>query len=178
MRRLLALAAALTVTLTLAACGDDDDDTAAETDDTTASTEAEETSTTEATEMTTEPADGATLAGSFTVGVATSDLGEILVDADGMTLYLFNNDSDGTSACVDSCAENWPPLLVDGEATAGEGADASLLTTIERADGSMQAAYNGHPLYRFAGDAAPGDTTGQGVGDVWWVVSPAGEALS
>ena len=170
MRRLLALAAAFALTVSLAACGDDDDDdTAAETADTTESTAAD----TEATDMTTGDASG-----EATLAVATSDLGENLVDGGGVTLYLFDNDTDGTSSCVDSCAENWPPLLVEGDPVAGEGVDATLLATTARPDGTTQVTYNGHPLYRFAGDAAAGETKGQAVGDVWWVVSPTGEAIS
>ncbi len=115
------------------------------------------------------PADGAEVA------TADSDLGQILVDGEGFTLYLFDNDSEGESACTDDCAETWPPLT--GEATAGEGADAALLGTITREDGSEQVTYNGHPLYRFAPDEAPGDVNGQGVGEVWWVVSPEGESI-
>jgi predicted lipoprotein with Yx(FWY)xxD motif len=109
-----------------------------------------------------------------TVGVASSEeLGDYLVAPNGMTLYLFNNDAEGVSNCVDQCAENWPPFtvigadpLVTGPAAMGE------LGTITRADDSVQVTYNGMPLYFFAEDAAPGDTTGQGRGDVWWVVAP------
>jgi predicted lipoprotein with Yx(FWY)xxD motif len=113
-----------------------------------------------------------------TVMVATNDaLGSFLVDAEGMTLYLFLNDQPGVSNCYDQCAENWPPLLVEGEPVAGEGADAALLGTTERTDGAMQVTYNGWPLYYFVRDAAPGDTVGQGRGDVWYVISPAGEQV-
>jgi predicted lipoprotein with Yx(FWY)xxD motif/plastocyanin len=109
--------------------------------------------------------------------VATSSLGDILVDAKGMTLYLFKNDTDGESTCYDSCATNWPPLLSEGQPQAGEGINSALLGTVARTDGSMQVVYNKMPLYYFAKDTAPGDTTGQEVGDVWYVVSPAGEAV-
>jgi predicted lipoprotein with Yx(FWY)xxD motif len=111
-----------------------------------------------------------------TVETADSALGTILVDDAGLTLYLFMNDTDGTSTCYDDCEANWPPLTVDGEPTAGEGADASLLGTTERDDGSTQVTYAGQPLYRFAGDQAAGDVNGQGVGDVWFAVTPEGEA--
>lgn len=113
--------------------------------------------------------------GAAAVATAETDLGEVLVDGDGFTLYLFENDSEGQSACTDECTDTWPPLT--GEATAGDGADAGLLGTISRDDGSTQVTYNGHPLYRFAPDEAPGDMNGQGVGDVWWVVAPQGEAI-
>ena len=113
-----------------------------------------------------------------TVEVTEGDaLGEFLVDADGMTLYLFTNDSEGTSNCYDGCAASWPPLLTEGEPEAGDGVDAALLGTTERTDGTTQVTYNGLPLYFFASDQSAGDTSGQGVGDVWYVVSPEGEAV-
>jgi predicted lipoprotein with Yx(FWY)xxD motif len=102
--------------------------------------------------------------------VAASALGDILVDGDGRTLYLFLNDDQGESTCYDACASNWPPLT--GEATAGTGVDGTLLGTTERTDGSIQVTYDARPLYYFAGDTSPGDTAGQGINDVWFVVSP------
>lgn len=168
MRRTLALLAALLLTLGLAGCGDDDDDDATAVDDVDTTT-AEETSSTTA-------APDADPAGEATVMVADTDLGEVLVDAEGLTLYLFTPDTMETSACTDDCAGAWPPLT--GDAVAGEGVDQSLLSTAPRTDGDDQVTYNGHRLYLYAGDAAPGDTTGQGVGDRWFAVTPAGEAVS
>lgn len=107
--------------------------------------------------------------------VAASDLGEILVDSDGDTLYLFTPDEQGDSSCYDQCETNWPPLV--GEVAAGEGLDPALLGSTTRTDGSVQVTYNGWPLYYFAGDSAPGDANGQGINNVWFVVSPAGEAI-
>lgn len=112
-----------------------------------------------------------------TLGVAESELGSILVDAEGRTLYVFLNDSGGESTCYGECAANWPALATDGEPQAGEGVEASLLGTTEREDGTVQVTYNVMPLYYFAADEAPGDTNGQGVGDVWYVVSPEGEPI-
>jgi predicted lipoprotein with Yx(FWY)xxD motif len=109
------------------------------------------------------------------ISVESSDLGDILVDGEGRTLYVFDNDTDENSTCYDDCEANWPPLTEEVEA--GEGVDASLLSTSEREDGSAQVTYAGRPLYYFAADQAPGDTNGQGVGDVWWVVGPDGEAI-
>jgi predicted lipoprotein with Yx(FWY)xxD motif len=94
-----------------------------------------------------------------------------------MTLYLLATDPSGTSTCSGGCANNWPPLTVTGGAAAGAGVDSSLLGTTTRADGSTQVTYNGHPLYYFRGDSAPGDQNGQGSGGVWFVVSAAGEAV-
>jgi predicted lipoprotein with Yx(FWY)xxD motif len=113
-----------------------------------------------------------------TVAVEDSDLGEIVVDPDGTTLYVFLADEGTESTCYDECEDNWPPLTVDGEPVAGEGIDASLLGTTERTDGSTQVTLDGHPLYLFAGDQTADDVNGQGVGDVWYVVSPSGEAIS
>ena len=112
-----------------------------------------------------------------TVGVVGSDLGSILADADGKTLYLFEADTDGTSTCYGDCAATWP-ALVDEAPTGGDGVDTSLLGTTARDDGSMQVTYAGHPLYYYAADAAAGDTTGQGVGDVWFVVNPDGAPVT
>lgn len=116
--------------------------------------------------------------GPAALGVSqTGDLGEFLVDAEGMTLYLFTKDTDNASTCYDDCATAWPPLLTDGDPTLGEGLDAALVGTTERTDGTTQVTYGGWPLYYWVKDAAPGDTTGQDVGEVWYVVSPAGEAV-
>ena len=110
------------------------------------------------------PTTGAT-ASNATVAVATTKLGKVLVDANGMTLYTSSGDtSPGTSSCSGGCATIWPPLAVTGTATYGTGLSASKFTTITRSDGSKQLAYNGKPLYTFASDTAAGDTTGQGVG--------------
>jgi predicted lipoprotein with Yx(FWY)xxD motif len=112
---------------------------------------------------------------SSAIEVASTDLGEKLVDGDGNTLYLFIPDAQGDSTCYEDCEANWPPLTDGTEA--GSGVDAGLLGSTTRTDGSEQVTYNGWPLYYFAGDAAPGDTNGQGINDVWFVVSPAGEAI-
>ena len=102
----------------------------------------------------------------------------MLVDADGMTLYMFKPDSMDESKCTDDCAGAWPPLtLATGTPVAGDAVDQSLLTTAPRATGEPQVAYNGHRLYRFSGDSAAGDTNGEGVADVWYAVTPAGDAV-
>jgi len=114
--------------------------------------------------------------GGSSAGVAESVVGPILVDGDGMTLYAFFNDAEGESTCVDDCAEAWPPALMEGDPDVGD-LDASLFTTVEHPDGAMLKVGD-WPLYRFAGDAAPGDINGKGVGDVWFVVTPNGNAIS
>jgi predicted lipoprotein with Yx(FWY)xxD motif len=95
---------------------------------------------------------------------ADSPMGKILTDANGMTLYIFDKDEGGMSACYDKCAVNWPPLLA-AEGAMAEGAFG--LTT--RTDGTMQWTYDGMPLYLWIKDAKPGDTTGDGVNEVWHV---------
>lgn len=119
----------------------------------------------------------ATIPDSANVMVADSSLGKILVDDKGMTLYMFTKDADGVSACYDKCATAWPPLLTKNNATAGAGAEASLLGTTTRKDGSMQVTYNKMPLYYYEKDKAPGDVTGQEVGDVWYVVDAKGKVI-
>ena len=110
-----------------------------------------------------------------TVAVANSSLGDVLVDADGRTLYAFTKDQGDQSACSGECATNWPALT--GTATAGTGAEAGLLSTAMQANGSSQVTYGGKPLYYFAGDAKPGDIKGQGVGNVWFAVAADGELV-
>ncbi|HWQ05323.1 MAG TPA: plastocyanin/azurin family copper-binding protein [Longilinea sp.] len=105
-------------------------------------------------------------------------LGKILVNSQGMTLYLYTKDTPNTSNCYDKCATNWPPLLVTGTPTGGVDIDTAKLGTTKRTDGSMQVTYNGWPLYTYIADKKAGDTTGQNVGSVWFVISPAGDQVS
>jgi len=114
-------------------------------------------------------------AGKVTVAVAGSDLGDILVDGDGRTLYAFTKDKGDQSACSGACASNWPALT--GTATAGTGIQASMLSTSMQANGKSQVTYGGRPLYYFAGDAKPGDTNGQGVGGVWFALTADGQLV-
>jgi predicted lipoprotein with Yx(FWY)xxD motif len=117
-----------------------------------------------------------------TVGVATSgSLGTILVDAQGRTVYLFQADTGRTSTCNGACATAWPPVTVTGTPTVGGNANAALVGTTARSDGSMQVTYNGHPLYRYIGDSSAGSTSGQGVnafGALWYVVNPSGNQVT
>jgi predicted lipoprotein with Yx(FWY)xxD motif len=112
-----------------------------------------------------------------TVALADSSLGKILVDAKGMTLYMFTPDEAGTPTCYADCATNWPALLADGTPTAGTGIDASKLSTVDRTDGGKQVKIGTWPLYTFAADKAAGDTNGQGVGDKWYVVGADGAPI-
>jgi predicted lipoprotein with Yx(FWY)xxD motif len=151
MRRRLLLAF-LVLTLVAAGCGGDDDDAGVSTG-TDAGDEADDADLT----------------------LADSDFGDILVDADGNTVYLFTPDAQGASTCNGQCAANWPPLAE--VTTVGDGLDDDLLGTTTRSDGKAQATYNGWPLYRFAADRAPGDTNGQGVNGSWFVVDADGDKV-
>jgi len=116
-----------------------------------------------------------------TVGVSNASLGNIVVNSQGRTLYLFNRDSGTMSECNGACAVNWPPLRAAGKLTIGSGAQASLISTSTRSDGPRQVTYNGHPLYLFKGDSKPGETNGEGLnafGGSWFAVSPAGNEVS
>ncbi len=107
------------------------------------------------------------------VQVTDSPLGQILADAGGLTVYGFTQDTDGNPTCNEACADAWPPVVVDGDALP-DGLDPNVFSLVERDDGSQQLKAGTWPLYRFAGDAGPGETNGQGSGDVWFVVAPDG----
>jgi predicted lipoprotein with Yx(FWY)xxD motif len=118
--------------------------------------------------------------GGATVDVRSTSLGKILVDSQGRTLYLFKKDTGTKSTCSGACAAAWPPFTTSGKPKAESGVKASLLGTTARSDGSTEVTYNGHPLYYYAGDQGPGDTTGQGLdqfGAEWYVLSPAGSQV-
>lgn len=111
------------------------------------------------------------------VTVRTTSLGRVLADQRGRTLYLFEKDKRGMSACTGSCVSFWPPLLANGKPRVASGVRRSLLGTIRRSDGRRQVTYRGHPLYRFSLDSAAGQTKGEGLDDFgahWYAVSPAG----
>jgi predicted lipoprotein with Yx(FWY)xxD motif len=164
--------------LVISACGADTEEGTSETTvaDTVAATTTvaveEETTTTagEAEETT-------TTAEEMVEGVhgSETDLGTILVDPEGFTLYVFTNDSGGTSVCNEGCIENWP--AVPGDTAIGSDLDASIFGTTTRDDGIEQLTVNDQPLYRYTPDAAPGDVNGQGVGGVWFVVDTDGNLI-
>jgi predicted lipoprotein with Yx(FWY)xxD motif len=102
----------------------------------------------------------------------TAELGQFLTDSEGRTLYLFTKDTEkGVSTCGGDCATNWPPYTATEPLTLPDGVDGEL-SLVDTPDGVKTVAYNGIPLYYFAGDSAPGDTNGQGKGEVWYVVAP------
>jgi len=111
---------------------------------------------------------------------SAAGLGEILVDSEGHPLYAFSGDGAGTPTCEGACAKAWPPLLDEnGEPQPSNGTGAARLGTVERADGSTQVTYAGHPLYTFAGDKQPGEANGNGqsaFGGTWTALKGNGTA--
>jgi predicted lipoprotein with Yx(FWY)xxD motif len=152
----------------VAGCGDDaaDDDAGA----TSAPAETSEAAPTESEEA---PEEGGAV-----LATADSEFGTIVVDGEGMTAYMFDNDTQGSgeSSCSGDCLAAWPPIVAESDAPAVEGLEGEV-GTIERDDGTIQVTLNGWPLYLWAQDSAPGDVTGQAVNDVWWVVGPDGEPI-
>lgn len=90
---------------------------------------------------------------------------------------LFLADQGSQSTCYGDCASTWPALTSEALPTADDGIDASALGTTERSDESTRVTVDGHPLYRFSGNSAAGDVNGEGIGDVWFVVSPQGTPI-
>ncbi|MEO8828724.1 hypothetical protein [Lapillicoccus sp.] len=123
---------------------------------------------------TTARAPSSATAASATVKVATTSLGSVVVDGQSRTLYMFTKDTkdSGRSSCAGQCLVAWPPLTVDAPPTA-DGVTGTL-ATIATADGKKQVTLNGWPLYYYSKDTKAGDTTGQDVGKVWFVLDPTG----
>jgi predicted lipoprotein with Yx(FWY)xxD motif len=118
---------------------------------------------------------GSAPAGKLGVSV-NAELGNVLTDADGRTLYRFDKDTDEPpkSNCDGDCATAWPPVPAD-DASAGAGIDKKLLGEVTRADGTKQLTVGGWPAYRYAKDVNAGDTKGQGVGGTWFALAPDGK---
>jgi predicted lipoprotein with Yx(FWY)xxD motif len=171
-----ALAVVGVAAFSLAACGSSSK--ASSTPDTTT---AATTATTAAPDTTAAPTTVTTAAPAATAAVtlASTKLGMVLVDAKGLTLYRFDNDTAaGKSTCAaGACASTWPAATVTGTPAAGTGVDTSKLTTFTRDDGKTQLQMDGHPLYTFAGDTKAGDTNGQGIGDKWYAVGADGDKV-
>ena len=112
-----------------------------------------------------------------TLRVRTTSIGRVLTDQRGHTLYLFLRDTKRMSACSGTCASFWPPFLTQRKPLATKGVKTSLIGTIRRPDGRLQATYKGHPLYTFKLDTKAGQTKGEGLNDFgarWYAVSSAG----
>jgi predicted lipoprotein with Yx(FWY)xxD motif len=108
-------------------------------------------------------------------------LGPILTDGEGMTLYMLDADQPGESTCYDACAENWPPVTISSDPEVGEQVNTTAIGVIQRTDGQLQLTYNQHPLYYFQNDEAAGDVQGhqvEGAGGLWTAVSPEGEPVT
>lgn len=106
------------------------------------------------------------------------DLGTILVDSQGFTLYDFHKDKGSTSSCYGACAAAWPPLLTEGNPQAQGPAHRGMLGTTKRKDGTVQVTYNGWPLYAYAGDQGPGEANGNDIdqfGAEWYALQPNGQ---
>ena len=106
------------------------------------------------------------------------DLGKVVVDGTGRTVYVFDNDVQGKSACDGDCAAKWPPVAAGTGTPQLDGVDASLVGTTTRNDGTKQLTLGGLPLYLFAKDSKAGEAKGQAVGGVWWVVGPDGKKIT
>lgn len=118
-----------------------------------------------------------TTAAATSIGAATdAKLGQILVDGSGRTLYHFTKDTGTTIACTGTCATTWPPVLAPPDGLPTTGPAGGTLGTVARPDGGTQVTYNGATLYLYSGDSKPGDTNGQGIGGVWFVVAPKASA--
>jgi predicted lipoprotein with Yx(FWY)xxD motif len=157
------LSSALAVGLVvLAGCGSDDDG-----------------GTESATETTAEASSSAPAEQEAVLATADTNLGEIVVDGKGMTVYMFDNDTQGsgTSTCTGGCLEAWPAVVAESESPSVEGVTGEV-GTITRDDGTIQVTLEGWPLYLWKDDKAPGDTTGQGVNGVWWVLTPDGTKVT
>jgi predicted lipoprotein with Yx(FWY)xxD motif len=119
------------------------------------------------------PASPAAAASKVQIKTAKTSIGTILVNAQGFTLYSFAKDTSTSSACSGACAAAWPPVI--GTPVAASGVTLSgKLGTIKRSDGTLQATYDGHPLYTFAGDSAPGQVKGNGLNGLWHAITPSG----
>jgi predicted lipoprotein with Yx(FWY)xxD motif len=114
-----------------------------------------------------------------TLQVAENDeLGPILTDGEGMSLYILDADQGGESTCYDACAEAWPPAVLVSDPEVGEEVNTTLIRVIERTDGKTQLTYNGYPLYYYWEDEAPGDVKGHQIASplgLWTAISPDGE---
>jgi predicted lipoprotein with Yx(FWY)xxD motif len=115
-----------------------------------------------------------------TLQLRNGKLGRVIVDGRGLTLYLFEKDKGGKSACYSACAKVWKPLLTSSKARAGTGVRSSLIGSTRRKDGTLQVTYGGHPLYHYDDDHKPGQTAGEGLrafGAGWYVLAPSGKKI-
>ena len=118
------------------------------------------------------------MAGGVTITVMQSDLGAYLAGPNGHALYVLTNDSTNSSTCTGSCAQTWPPLTIDtGQSVEPGDGVTGTIDSFARDDGGTQVSVGGMPVYYFSGDAAAGQTNGQGIGGVWFLAAPDGSPL-
>lgn len=173
MRRTPLLSTALAVgALVLAGCGSDDDGAATATGSSSSSAATSSAGTSSAGTSSADTGDAA-------LATADTDLGTVVVDGAGMTVYVFDRDTPGSgaSSCSGDCLAAWPPVVAASETPQVDGVTGEV-GTITRDDGTLQVTLEGRPLYLWQNDTAPGDTTGQGVQGVWWVVTPDGTKVT
>ncbi|MGH2984376.1 MAG: COG4315 family predicted lipoprotein [Solirubrobacterales bacterium] len=159
--------------LLIAGCGDDDDDSESAAGGTSATTEV-------AAPTTTAPPSGAGTGAGTTIKTADSQYGDVLFGGDDQAIYYFDKESGSKSECNGACAEAWPPVLTEGAPEAGAGAEAGLLGTTQRDDGTTQVTYDGHPLYYYAHEG-PGVVECHNVeefGGLWLAVQGNGQQVS
>ena len=126
-------------------------------------------------------AGSANTAGATVAAAGNPELGTVLVDSQGFTVYNFAKDRGTMSSCYGACAEFWPPVTTEGAPSSGGGAQSSKLGTTKRKDGTVQVTYAGHPLYTFAEDQQPGEANGNGItafGAVWNALNQSGTAVA
>jgi predicted lipoprotein with Yx(FWY)xxD motif len=111
------------------------------------------------------------------IGMASSPVGNTLVGPNGRTLYVLTKDTPGVSTCNGQCATFWPPLMADATPQTNKGVSGQF-GTAKRNDGTMQATFNGMPLYYFLGDRAAGQWNGQSIANVWWMLTPTGTPIT
>lgn len=121
----------------------------------------------------------ATASASDALSTASTSLGTVIVDGKGMTVYVFDKDTQnsGTSACTGACITAWPAVTASSAHPSVSGVTGKV-GTIPTPNGGHQVTVDGWPLYTYAGDAAKGDVKGQGLQGVWWVVSPSGTKVT
>lgn len=170
----------LALGLLVSACGSETSTGSPTTTDPTAAptTAATQTPVTEPSTTTTAGEDPEDLPADGTrITTAGTDLGEILVDGEGRTVYGFTSDFAGRPTCEGGCEATWPAVTVEGDELPA-GLDPAVFSLVDGVDGSKQLKAGEWPLYYYAADATPGDINGQSVGDAWYVVSPAGELIT
>ena len=172
MIKLLAIGAAVTALAVTGCGGDDDDDSDGAAAGTNAATEA-------AAPTSTPPAEAGGGTG-VTIKTSDSQFGQVLFDGDDQAIYYFDKESGSKSECYGECAVAWPPVLTEGDPQAGAGAQAGLLGTTQRNDGTTQVTYDGHPLYYYIDDPK-GEVDCHNVnefGGLWLAVQGNGQPVS